>query len=597
MIEKMQKIFLVCLSTEKYKALASLQKQGTFHVVQTSELLSEEYSELKQKISQLDKLINSLSEFKLEARVPSEEISSEDLFIEARASFSRIKEIDEQLSLLNSAIRQLEPWGAFSQDLLKNLTADGWSVAFCSSLPDSKPELPEDSYSLTVNISGGREYFLVLRQQQLDLLDLPVVNFSLGTDLAALQAEHKALTLEKEQLQDRNQLIAAEYLEQLREYKLLLSDRESFTKAIDGMGAHEEELVYLQGFIPDKKLSSLLALAKREGWAVKYNEASADDPDVPTKLNIPKRFQMAKLILDFIGVLPGYNEVDVSIPLLVFLSIFCGMLVGDAGYGLLLTIVALVLRFKLPQAEVKKRQGVTLLLIMSTCILVFGALTGNWFAIPAEKLPAIFHGIPWFSEDTNSDNVKLLGFFIGAFHLSLARIWAAIISGNRRDSLGNIGWAMFLWANFFTVKMLLISGGSLGFTAKLLYLVGTLLILTCSVNWLDMGDIIYAPFNFINSLVDVLSYIRLYAVGLSSFFIAESFNSMSAMVWQSSVWLIPVALIIILCGHTLNLALATMGVLVHGIRLNTLEFSGHIGLDWGGKAYQPLKITAKDKES
>ncbi len=84
-------------------------------------------------------------------------------------------------------------------------------------------------------------------------------------------------------------------------------------------------------------------------------------------------------------------------------------------------------------------------------------------------------------------------------------------------------------------------------------------------------------------------------MGLSSFFIAESFNAMSVMVWKSSPWLIPLSLVIILLGHCLNVALAAMGVLVHGIRLNTLEFSGHIGLSWSGKPYQPLK-TAKHEE-
>ena len=86
----------------------------------------------------------------------------------------------------------------------------------------------------------------------------------------------------------------------------------------------------------------------------------------------------------------------------------------------------------------------------------------------------------------------------------------------------------------------------------------------------------------------MLSYIRLYAVGLSSLCIAQSFNEMSLKIWQGSFWLLPVGLIVICVGHCLNIALAAMGVLVHGIRLNTLEFSGHLDLSWGGKPYRPL---------
>jgi V/A-type H+-transporting ATPase subunit I len=89
--------------------------------------------------------------------------------------------------------------------------------------------------------------------------------------------------------------------------------------------------------------------------------------------------------------------------------------------------------------------------------------------------------------------------------------------------------------------------------------------------------------------VDVLSYIRLFAVGLSSFYIAKSFNDMGAMVLGLHPWLFPAAAIVILFGHLLNIALGFMGVLVHGIRLNTLEFSNHMELTWSGKPYKPLR--------
>ncbi|MCK5805458.1 MAG: hypothetical protein KAI66_21685, partial [Lentisphaeria bacterium] len=124
-----------------------------------------------------------------------------------------------------------------------------------------------------------------------------------------------------------------------------------------------------------------------------------------------------------------------------------------------------------------------------------------------------------------------------------------------------------------------------------LYAVGVLLILVFGVNWKDVGGVMNLPFDFINSFVDVLSYIRLFAVGLSSYFIASSFNGMGGMVMDLSPWLAPAAVLIIVFGHLLNVALAFMGVLVHGIRLNTLEFSNHMELTWSGRPYNPLKQT------
>lgn len=589
MIEKMQKITLVCLLSERESAVASLQHLGLFHVVPVTEPASEELNELSRQKADLERVLNVFADLKVKQKTTSEAGDPAEILKKAVDMLARQKANSDRQGALLPAIEQLEPWGEFSETTLQQLEERGWHTALCSSPDGSMPKLPEPAFCQVIKQVRGNTFFLVATTDSLAELNLPLVHFPQGRNLAALRQELQQLQQEQVQLQEELEAMAARQTVLLQKFAVVLSEKTAFAKARDGMGLAGEELSYLSGFVPEEKLPELLQAARKEGWGVRHEQAALDDEEVPTKLRIPKRLRMAQLIFDFIGVLPGYNEVDVSVPLLIFLSIFCGMLVGDAGYGLLFFVTGCVLWFRSQPVEQKKREAILLLLLMSGCILTYGALTGNWFGIPPERLPLVFRGIPWFREDVNSNHVKLVGFFIGAFHLSMARVWAAMISGSIRRSLGHIGWGLFLWGNFFTVKMLLISGGTLPSVAKVLYLVGTVLILTCSVDWRDMGDVIYTPFNFINSLVDVLSYIRLYAVGLSSFFIAESFNSMSVMVWKSSVWMIPVGLIIIFIGHTLNVALAGMGVLVHGIRLNTLEFSGHIGLSWGGKAYQPLK--------
>lgn len=594
MIEKMQKITLVCLLSERESAVASLQHLGLFHVVPVTEPASEELNELSRQKTDLERVLNVFADLKVKAETTSEAGDPAEILKRAVDTLAKQKANSDRQATLLPAIEQLEPWGEFSEATLQQLEERGWHTALCSCPDGSLPELPGNAFCQIIKQIRGNTFFLVATTEPLTDLNLPLVNFPQGRNLAALRQELQQLQQEQVQLQDEMKAMAAQEATKLQKFAAVLSEKTAFATARDGMGLAGEELSYLSGYVPQEKLPELLQAARKEGWGVRHEQAALDDEEVPTKLRIPKRLRMAQLIFDFIGVLPGYNEVDVSVPLLIFLSLFCGMLVGDAGYGLLFFVTGCVLWFRSQPGEQKKRDAIQLLLLMSGCILTYGALTGNWFGIPPERMPLVFRGIPWFREDVNSNHVKLVGFFIGAFHLSMARVWAAIISGSKRRSLGHIGWGLFLWGNFFTVKMLLISGGTLPSVAKVLYLVGTVLILTCSVNWRDMGDVIYTPFNFINSLVDVLSYIRLYAVGLSSFFIAESFNSMSAMVWKSSIWMIPVGLIIIFIGHTLNVALAGMGVLVHGIRLNTLEFSGHIGLSWGGKPYQPLKTADQE---
>ena len=115
------------------------------------------------------------------------------------------------------------------------------------------------------------------------------------------------------------------------------------------------------------------------------------------------------------------------------------------------------------------------------------------------------------------------------------------------------------------------------------------MVLVGGVDWRDVGAICNFPFDLIGSFTDTLSYVRLFAVGMSGTYMAQSFNNMGMDLWHISPWLIPVALLVILFGHTLNVALAFMSVLVHGVRLNTLEFSNHAGIRWGGQAFKPLK--------
>ncbi len=125
--------------------------------------------------------------------------------------------------------------------------------------------------------------------------------------------------------------------------------------------------------------------------------------------------------------------------------------------------------------------------------------------------------------------------------------------------------------------------------AKILYIVGASLIVLFNINWKNSGDVINAPFDFINSFVDVLSYIRLFAVGYASLKIAQTFNGMGETLFAEGGGKVIIAIGVIAFGHVLNIVLGLMAVLVHGIRLNTLEFSGHVDISWGGLFFKPFK--------
>ena len=165
-------------------------------------------------------------------------------------------------------------------------------------------------------------------------------------------------------------------------------------------------------------------------------------------------------------------------------------------------------------------------------------------------------------------------------------------------ALGNLGWALLIWGNFFTAVNLIVFPGTFPlYFAGTLYGVGILLIVVTITGEAALN----LPFSIIGSFVDVLSYIRLFAVGLSGVYVGTCFNDMGRMVMDSlpqQLLVIGVAglILVAVCGHALNILLGIMGVMVHAIRLNTLEFSNHVGLTWAGSKFKPFGNRKKMEE-
>ena len=192
--------------------------------------------------------------------------------------------------------------------------------------------------------------------------------------------------------------------------------------------------------------------------------------------------------------------------------------------------------------------------------------------------------------------IQWLCFLLAALQLSAARLFKTI-SDLRKSwrALGNLGWALLIWGNFFTAVNLIVFPGTFPQFAFWFYGIGVVLI----VGTISAEAALNLPFALIGSFVDVLSYIRLFAVGLSGTYIAENFNKMGGMVLgalPSSLYVIGLLGLILIAvfGHILNIALGFLGVLVHAIRLNTLEFSNHMEMQWGGIRYKPFARNKKN---
>ncbi len=153
-----------------------------------------------------------------------------------------------------------------------------------------------------------------------------------------------------------------------------------------------------------------------------------------------------------------------------------------------------------------------------------------------------------------------------------------------------------MWGNFFLARML-VTGDDVAHVVGALYIPGlAIVVLVTIIKEFGFVNMLLMIFGIINAFVDVVSYIRLYAVGMATVAVAQSFNNM-ALDLALPIWIKPLPLILILLlGHALNMALGAMSVLVHGVRLNVLEFAQHLGLEWKGVEYRPLARQAGSGE-
>jgi V/A-type H+-transporting ATPase subunit I len=245
------------------------------------------------------------------------------------------------------------------------------------------------------------------------------------------------------------------------------------------------------------------------------------------------------------------------------------------------------------------RHLLPLLSILSAATIAWGALTGMWFGIRSwGELPVLRSFVLPSLNAFNDDSRPLLRFclLLGAVHLSVAHGWAALRRGSLQG-LGELGWALIVWGVYFVAAWLLLGESHPGAIRALLLTGGMMVLLCCEQDGTGFlrgvrNGLLNLPLNLLNatgSFSDLLSYIRLFAVGLATKEVAVTFNEMAAQVGAAGGVAVLGAVFIAMIGHTLNLSLAILGVLVHGARLNLLEFSRHLNVSWSGIPYQPFR--------
>ena len=291
----------------------------------------------------------------------------------------------------------------------------------------------------------------------------------------------------------------------------------------------------------------------------------------------------------------------------MFMTLFFAMIIGDAGYGLLLVLLAAALNIKSKKCSDLN----ALIYVFGGATVVWGAITGTWFGsqtiienvgfLRMFVIPGLTNFPEAFSMNSINvqDNMMTLCFSIGTIHLSLACVICIFDKIKQKDLsfIADFGW-MLNTNLLYLLVLYLVVDTPVPFT---LIVVGIIIgfVLVCLFSEMapdkpfgqgmkeSLGGFFTNFIDTISCFSNVMSYIRLFAVGLASLAIAQSFNGMAEGLLSG--FALPFGILVLIIGHAVNLVMGFLSIVVHGVRLNIMEFSGQVGVEWSGYKYEPFK--------
>ena len=605
MIEKMKKVCVVASASRKEEMLAALRDLGILHLAD-KKAASRESTE---RFSDLSRALMALSEFKPEKE--SETLLSDEefekVFRDTLACLDRRTALVQERGAAATEADRVRAWGEFSPAECKALAGEGFDLHFY--------RMTKKDYLAAAEDEGIR----LIRLAPVDKMETAAVLGKLPPEISATEfiLPEKSLSELKAQIAACDKGIAdcAEELKKTAVHaasfraQLLKTQNEEIWSSASATAESDSELVWLSGYIPEPEEASFKAEASKNGWAYLIDDVAEDDDQTPTKIRYSKVSRLIKPVFDILSIQPGYREQDISLWFFLFFILFFAMIIGDAGYGCLILLGTAAFHLK-----TKKLNDVLFLLyVLSGATIVWGALTGTWFGIEkAMEVPFLkslvipgFANYPQYfdvSSTAQQNNIMKFSFTIGAVQMALGSLLAIRkkIAEKNLSWIADLGWVIAIVA-MYLLALVLVIGESIPMV-PVFGAIGLAFLLVVLFSGMEpgksfgqglkagLGGAFTAFLNTISCFGNVMSYIRLFAVGMAGLAIAQSFNDIASG-FKGPLVIVGVAVVII--GHALNLVMGFLSVVVHGVRLNVLEFSGQVGLEWTGIPYEPFKENEK----
>ena len=585
MISKMKKYTFLVFHRDYDTFLTQLRDLGVVHITEKAAGLIEDNEDLQAALQHEDELRRLLNQ------------GAPDQLIQERTA------VEERIAAAQEAAKQAAVWGEFDAARIEALKEAGYTLRFfqCSS------KSFEEGWGIKVNEKEGKTYFVAVSEysENSDYSELPV------TEIAQPEKSEKQWLQEVEHLNGllvaANARIEAWQKANIEDIKAQLVearqqiDWQRVQLSTDKLA--EGALCLIEGFCPIDKEPALNEMLESAQVYYEEEEPSKED-NTPIELKNNFYTRLFEPITRLYS-LPNYAEIDPTPFFAPFFMLFFGLCLGDGGYGLVVLLAGLAVILKAPKLKEWGWLGV----FMGITTMVVGILTGMFFGINLEEVAILAPVKQYFITETNA-TVHFMGgayhpmmvfaILIGIFQILFA-MGFKVVKITLRDGFKYAAYDCAWLVALVTLIVWFALAGSLN-TIGLYTIYGILGLCALFILFykdpdrkillLNLGGGLWGTYNMVSGLLgDVLSYIRLFALGLAGGILGNVFNALALQAGGALPgWIgwLPTLLILVF-GHSLNFALCLISSVVHPMRLTFVEFYKNAGFEGGGKEYKPFK--------
>ena len=576
MIEQMTKYSFILLSADKDEFLEKLQELGVVDITRSTKPVD------STSLSILDRI---------------NEIKSDISDIE-KGSDAHLSGLLAHKAELEKEASNAEIWGSFDAAALADLTSKGLKISFyCVPSKKFDPAWEEQFALQVIAEQKGITYFAVVNAEGFPLKALPTPSRSaedVRKEITSLEVEIEEY---RKTLADRSSEIPA-----LRgKIAQLTSELDRYLAGVKAESAAENALCCFEGFAPvscKEQLEDALESADAYYWA----EPATKEDNPPIKLRNKRFSKLFEGITAMYG-LPVYDEFDPTPILAIFFMLFFALCMGDAGYGIVLILFGAAVGKKWVNIQMFSKIG-TLISVLGVATFIIGLLLGTFFGIDlttAQWVPDGLKKCMLTGEVAGYDVKMVLALLIGVLHICLAMIVKSVGYVKRfglKENLSTLGWTLLVVGIVIVAAVAMLKLVPMDLAKWIVIGIAGVSALGIFIfnkpgrnPLLNIGSGLWDTYQMVTGLLgDVLSYIRLYALGLAGGMLGGAFNDLAAMVGgENPTWQWLFVVLILLFGHVLNILMSCLGAFVHPLRLTFVEYFKNSGYEGKGMRYNPLK--------